>query len=118
MIRMKRSNVRGELESVLGSNSNKYKRIVERIEQLVSKRRARIKKKNKKKIDTYKEKQEKLNVEKRISSLLEVTKPYYDLRAIRGFPIDPDTPKPPRIDGSTTQSLMGMGGVGWVQPIM
>ena len=97
LFRRKRNNLRVGLEEVLGKNSNKYKRIIERVKQLVEKKRTKIRKKYKNKVETYKEKHEKAKAEKIISSLPEEVKPYKDLRAIRGLPIDPDPPKPPVI---------------------
>ena len=97
LFRRDRNKTRGQLESILGKNSNKYKRIIERVKQLVDGKKNNTKIKYKNKIEEYKKDHEKLKEEKRVASLPDECKPYGDLRALRGVPTDPEPPKPPVI---------------------
>ena len=71
VFRKERNKVRKELELMLGVSSNKYKRIIERLKQLVDGKKCKIRKKNKTKLTKYKKEQEERLELKKLSSLPE-----------------------------------------------
>ena len=94
--RKERNNLRRELELKLGNN-NKLQRRVRRLKLLITKKRSKIRKKNKVKLERDIEKKKNLTRAKMISSLPEDCKEYSELRIFQEEEIIPEEPEPPMV---------------------
>ena len=89
--------IRKELETLLGRERNRYKRIISRIRELISKIKGKIKEKNRVKIGRCLARKVEERKKALISSLPEECAEYSDLRVLKGVEIAPEQPKPPVI---------------------
>ena len=83
------------MEIILGSESNKYRRVIRRIKQKVAKVKEKIRLKNKKKTDRYLAKHEEEKRKEEISNLPAECLKYSNLKAFNNINIQPEPPKPP-----------------------
>ena len=93
--RKEKKKKRKELEDELGKDSNKYRKILKKLKEKVSRIRKQRKEKNKSKIETGMKKLNKKRALEKVSSLPEECSKYSELRAFRGEEIIPEPPKPP-----------------------
>ena len=83
------------METILGRESNKYRRVIRRIKQKVAKVKEKIQLKNKKKTDRYLAKHEEEKRKEEISNLPAECLKYLNLRPFNNINIQPEPPKPP-----------------------
>ena len=94
--RKERNTLRKELETIIGNN-NKFQRRVRRLKLLMTKKRTKIRKKNKTRIERDINKKNIVKRAKMLSSLPEECQEYGDLRIFRNTEIVPEPPNPPMV---------------------